>query len=66
MNYSSKRLIKLLENRGWVLDRIRGSHHVFKHKEGGFIVVPVHGNNDISKGVFYSILKDAGIDKFEV
>jgi predicted RNA binding protein YcfA (HicA-like mRNA interferase family) len=66
MNYSAKYLIKLLEQRGWVLNRISGSHHIFKHHDGGFVVVPMHGNKDLSKGTFYSILRDANIDKSEI
>ena len=34
---------KYLESRGWWLDRIRGSHHVFKKSDGTIYVVPVHG-----------------------
>ena len=64
MNYSSKNLIKLLKERGWRLDRIRGSHHVFYNSEDNkSVIVPVHGNRDLAKGTFFSILKDAGIEK---
>jgi len=67
MNYSSKNLIKLLKERGWQLDRIKGSHHVFYHpKENKAVIVPVHGNLDLAKGTFFSILKDAGIDREDV
>ena len=34
-------LIRELLDLGWVLDRVRGSHHVFKHPQRpGIIVVP--------------------------
>ena len=67
MNYSSKKLIKLLKERGWQLDRIKGSHHVFYNSmEKKSVIVPVHGNRDLAKGTFFSILKDAGIEKDEV
>lgn len=32
----------LLESRGWMLVRIRGSHHVFEKPASPLIVVPVH------------------------
>ena len=35
MDFSPKRLIKLLQERGWVLDRIKGSHHIFFNEETG-------------------------------
>ena len=30
-SYSSREVIQMLEADGWVLDRVRGSHHQFKH-----------------------------------
>jgi predicted RNA binding protein YcfA (HicA-like mRNA interferase family) len=35
-------LRKLLEQHGWTLDRIKGSHHVFVRKGGPIVVLPVH------------------------
>jgi predicted RNA binding protein YcfA (HicA-like mRNA interferase family) len=32
----------LLERHGWWLDRVKGSHHTFKHTSGIIFVVPVH------------------------
>ena len=32
----------LLESNGWMLVRIRGSHHVFEKSGATLIVVPVH------------------------
>ena len=67
MDYSPKRLINLLEERGWVLDRVRGSHHIYKQAETKqTIPIPVHGSRDLGKGLFLKILKDAGIDKSDV
>jgi predicted RNA binding protein YcfA (HicA-like mRNA interferase family) len=54
-------VIKKLEDNGWVLNRIRGSHHSFK-KPGmpRPVTVPVHGNQEM--GSFAKvILKQAGI-----
>ena len=61
-----KELIKTLEKHGFVLKRIKGSHHFYQHPESRKItVVPMH-SKDLPKGTFYSILKQAGIDKTEL
>jgi predicted RNA binding protein YcfA (HicA-like mRNA interferase family) len=54
-------LIRELEAAGWLLDRVRGSHHVFKHAERpGHIVVP-HPKKDLGPGLVKAIRKQAGI-----
>ncbi|WP_299311106.1 type II toxin-antitoxin system HicA family toxin [uncultured Halomonas sp.] len=53
--------MKELEAAGWVLDRIRGSHHVFKHPErSGAIPVP-HPKKDLPRGTVHQIRKQAGL-----
>jgi predicted RNA binding protein YcfA (HicA-like mRNA interferase family) len=45
-----KQLVRVLEQRGWYLDRIRGSHHIMKHPvERRSIPVPVH-SRDLAPG----------------
>jgi predicted RNA binding protein YcfA (HicA-like mRNA interferase family) len=57
----SANLIRLLEADGWALDRIRGSHHVFKHPvKPGIVVVP-HPKMDLGSGLVAAILKQAGL-----
>jgi predicted RNA binding protein YcfA (HicA-like mRNA interferase family) len=54
-------VIRLLKDDGWVLDRIRGSHHVFKHpRKAGIVVVP-HPKKDLGTGLVKAIFKQAGI-----
>ncbi len=61
MNTSSKRLIKILEERGFIFQRVKGSHHVFFNAEKYItVVVPVH-NKDLKLGTFLGILKQAAI-----
>ena len=63
MNLLAKRLIKILEENGYLLKRTRGSHHIFYNAETNATVpVPVHGK-DLKKGTFFGILKEANIDK---
>jgi predicted RNA binding protein YcfA (HicA-like mRNA interferase family) len=52
---------RALERAGWILIRITGSHHVFRHPETGeSIVVPVHGNL-VKYGYIRRIEKDFGV-----
>jgi predicted RNA binding protein YcfA (HicA-like mRNA interferase family) len=58
-----QKIIKILESRGFVLDRTKGSHHVFFHPESKRrAVVPVH-RKDLPVGTLIEILKQAGIEK---
>jgi predicted RNA binding protein YcfA (HicA-like mRNA interferase family) len=66
MNQSPQHLIKLLETHGFLLKRSKGSHHIFYNiSTNTTVVVPVHGK-DIKKGTLLAILKQAGIDKFQL
>ena len=50
MPVSGKRMAKVLEARGWVLRRVRGSHHIYKHPDNPIPAnVPIHGNRDLGK-----------------
>ena len=59
---SGKRMSRLLQERGWQLDRIKGGHHVYRHPDTGrSVTVPVHGNADLKPGTQRQIMRDAGI-----
>jgi predicted RNA binding protein YcfA (HicA-like mRNA interferase family) len=61
-----KQVIKLLESKGFVLKRVRGSHYLYEHPETGrFTIVPFH-TKDLTKGTYHGILKQAGIDRSEL
>jgi len=58
---TSKELIRKLTDDGWYLDRVKGSHHSFKHPtKPGLVVVP-HPRKDYPIGTLRSILKSAGL-----
>jgi len=64
---SGKQMCRALESRGWVRDRVRGSHHVFLHPTlPGRVVVPVHSNQDLKPGTQGGIMKAAGISDAEL
>jgi predicted RNA binding protein YcfA (HicA-like mRNA interferase family) len=57
----SRDLIRELEAAGWMLDRARGSHHVFKHPDrSGHVVMP-HPKKDLGTGLVAAIRKQAGL-----
>jgi predicted RNA binding protein YcfA (HicA-like mRNA interferase family) len=54
-------IIRELEQDGWVLDRVRGSHHVFKHPTKPGIVVVPHPKKDLGTGLIRAIRRQAGL-----
>lgn len=55
-------VVKELENAGWVLVRIHGSHHQFKNPAFiELVTVPCHGGHDLSIGVVRNIQKVTGL-----
>jgi predicted RNA binding protein YcfA (HicA-like mRNA interferase family) len=64
---SGKELVKLLEQRGWELRRINGSHHIFVRVGSEVrLSVPVHGNRSLKGGLLRHLLKMAGISEEEI
>lgn len=58
---NSQDLIAELKADGWTLDRVSGSHHMFKHAtKPGTVVVP-HPKKDLGKGLVNAIRKQAGL-----
>jgi len=57
---NSRQIIKELEKAGWVLARIKGSHHQFKHSERPGLVTVKHPDRDIPVGTLNNIRKQAG------
>lgn len=61
-SYTSKEIIKKLEDDGWFLVNVVGSHNQFKHPiKKGKVTVP-HPKKNIPIKTIKSILKQAGID----
>jgi predicted RNA binding protein YcfA (HicA-like mRNA interferase family) len=57
---TSRELIRQLEAAGWVLDRVRGSHHVFITPGRPPVVVP-HPRKELGKGLVAAIRRQAGL-----
>lgn len=60
---TSKKIIKILNSKGFQLDHATGSHFIFYHKELNKRVVVSHHRKDLPKGTLFIILKQAGINK---
>lgn len=58
---NSRDLIKELENAGWVLDRVKGSHHIYKNPKTNQIVPIPHPKKDLGKGIVNKIRKQTGL-----
>jgi predicted RNA binding protein YcfA (HicA-like mRNA interferase family) len=64
---SGKELARLLEQRGWSLLRIHGSHHIYG-KTGSVVrlSVPTHGNKPLKVGLLKHLLKMAGLQESDL
>ena len=61
-----QKIVKVLEKKGFVLDRVKGSHHIYYNLETKRrVVVPIH-KRDLPKGTLFEILKQSGVSKEEL
>ena len=61
---TGKQFARLLEERGWRLMRVQGSHHIYArpgHAER--ISVPIHGNSSLKIGLQKHLMKLAKINE---
>jgi predicted RNA binding protein YcfA (HicA-like mRNA interferase family) len=58
----SRKLIRMLEQKGWYLVDVGGSHHQFKHPDIGRRLTVPHPRKDISIGVVKAIYRQAGLE----
>jgi predicted RNA binding protein YcfA (HicA-like mRNA interferase family) len=60
METNSRKLARMLEKDGWVLDRVKGDHHTFKHPLKNQIISLTHPRKDLPIGLVRSIYRIAG------
>ena len=53
-----RELIAALRRAGFVVLRVKGSHHFLRHPDGRRTVVPVHAGETIGPGLLNKILRD--------
>ena len=44
-NVTYAELATVLTNQGWTLDRVTGSHHIFRAPDGRMLSLPKHGKD---------------------
>ena len=55
-------VLKMLEDDGWSVVRLRGSHRQFKHAtKPGLVTVAGKRSDDVAPGTLNSILKQSGL-----
>ena len=60
-SFTSTEIIKILQKKGFVIDRIKGSHHILLNKNNKIrVVVPMH-RTDLPKGTLHEIIKQSGL-----
>lgn len=59
---NGKEVIRRLEQAGWRLAQVQGSHHILA-KPGAprSVPVPVHGSRDLSSGLINAIERQSGV-----
>lgn len=60
---TGQKVIKALQRAGFEVIRQRGSHVYLRHSDGRRTVVPVHKGEDLGRGIFGKILRDAEMDR---
>ncbi len=58
----SSKVVKALKKADFKLVRQKGSHAKFKHPDGRATTVPIHGSQDIGRGLLRKILRDIEFD----
>lgn len=61
-----REVVNALKRAGFIVIRVRGSHHFIAHTDGRRTVVPVHSGEVIGPGLLHKILSDAEITPEEL
>lgn len=59
-NLTPRKVIKILERKGFVFARQKGSHRIYTKGSFG-VTIPYH-NKDLRKGTLRSIIKQSGLE----
>ncbi len=64
---SGSALAKAVERKGWILVRVKGSHHIFVMSgRRERIVIPIHGNRPLKIGLLRALMKIAGLEESDL
>jgi len=56
---NSRDIMRRLQTDGWTLERVKGSHHVFKNPKTGAIIILPHPRKDLGVGLVRAIYRQA-------
>jgi predicted RNA binding protein YcfA (HicA-like mRNA interferase family) len=57
---NGREVIRRLRTEGWRQVRVRGSHHLMQ-KNGKVVPIPIHGSEEIGKGLLAEIERQTGV-----
>ncbi|MCA9375288.1 type II toxin-antitoxin system HicA family toxin [Candidatus Dojkabacteria bacterium] len=60
MPKSGKQIIEILKNRGWTIKSQTGSYVKLEYS-GKLVIVPLHGNRTLGRGLIKAIEKQTGV-----
>nr|MDO8085900.1 type II toxin-antitoxin system HicA family toxin [Candidatus Sigynarchaeum springense] len=63
---TARKVMEILVKKGYVLDRVKGSHHIYYHPTTKKRVVVPLRKAELPIGMLKEILRQAGIDKGEL
>jgi predicted RNA binding protein YcfA (HicA-like mRNA interferase family) len=64
---SGRDFAKVVQQHGWQLARIHGSHHIFTMPERRErLVIPIHGNRPLKSGLLRALMKIAGLNESDL
>jgi predicted RNA binding protein YcfA (HicA-like mRNA interferase family) len=63
---TGKELIAALKSVGFLVVRVKGSHHFLRHPDGRVTVVPVHAREIIGPGLLTKVLRDCELSREEL
>lgn len=63
MPVTGKALILALRKAGFMVQRVKGSHHFLRHPDGRTTVVPVHAGEALGPGLLAKVLRDVELTR---
>ncbi len=60
---TGKDLLLALKKAGFLIIRVRGSHHFVQHPDGRSTVVPIHAGESVGPGLISKILRDCELSR---
>lgn len=60
-----REIMRALNSLGFFQTRQTGSHAVFKHSDGRWTVVPIHGDNEIDRNLLRKIIRECEVSTDE-